>query len=299
MVHYESEKDYRNMTVRSAIARLTDHEGLNFLLTNRVPRRALTRFVGRFSRIEQPLVRDLSIAMWRLFCDVDLSDARKSSFASMRDCFTRELREGARPIDPDARVLVSPCDAIVGAAGTVVENELLQVKGAPYTLEELLCDAELAALYRNGRYATLRLTAGMYHRFHAPHDCRVDQVTHIAGDAWNVNPSALKRVEKIYCKNERAVLRLDLGGGQIVTLVAVAAILVADVRLRFLDIPVEGRDRDWTAHPVDVRLAKGEEMGWFEQGSTIIALAPDGFSLCDTIQPGHRIRMGEPLLLRP
>ena len=286
------------MTVRSAIARLTDHEGLNFLLTNRVPRRALTRFVGRFSRIEQPLVRDLSIAMWRLFCDVDLSDARKSSFASMRDCFTRELREGARPIDPDHGVLVSPCDAIVGAAGTVVENELLQVKGAPYTLEELLCDAELAALYRNGRYATLRLTAGMYHRFHAPFDCRVDQVTHIAGDAWNVNPSALKRVEKIYCKNERAVLRLDLGGGQIVTLVAVAAILVADVRLRFLDIPVEGRDRNWTAHPA-ARFAKGEEMGWFEQGSTIIALAPDGFSLCDTIQPGHRIRMGEPLLLRP
>ncbi|HEY5829849.1 MAG: archaetidylserine decarboxylase [Hyphomicrobiaceae bacterium] len=286
------------MTVRSAIARLTDHEGLNFLLTNRVPRRALTRFVGRFSRIEQPLVRDLSIAMWRLFCDVDLSDARKSSFASMRDCFTRELREGARPIDPDHGVLVSPCDAIVGAAGTVVENELLQVKGAPYTLEELLCDAELAALYRNGRYATLRLTAGMYHRFHAPFDCRVDQVTHIAGDAWNVNPSALKRVEKIYCKNERAVLRLDLGGGQIVTLVAVAAILVADVRLRFLDIPVEGRDRNWTAHPA-AQLAKGEEMGWFEQGSTIIALAPDGFSLCDTIQPGHRIRMGEPLLLRP
>jgi len=287
------------MTVRSAIARLTDHEGLNFLLTNRVPRRALTRFAGRFSRIEQPLVRDLSIAMWRLFCDVDLSDARKSSFASMRDCFTRELREGARPIDPDHGVLVSPCDAIAGAAGTVVENELLQVKGAPYTLEELLCDPELAALYRNGRYATLRLTAGMYHRFHAPFDCRVDQVTHIAGDAWNVNPSALKRVEKIYCKNERAVLRLDLGGGQIVTLVAVAAILVADVRLRFLDIPVEGRDRDWTARPLDVRLAKGEEMGWFEQGSTIIALAPDGFSLCDTIQPGHRIRMGEPLLLRP
>jgi phosphatidylserine decarboxylase len=299
MAHYESEKDYRNMTVRSAIARLTDHEGLNFLLTNRVPRRALTRFVGWFSRIEQPLVRDASIAMWRLFCDLDLSDARKSSFASMRDCFTRELREGARPIDPGPGVLVSPCDAIVGAAGMVVENELLQVKGAPYTLEELLCDSELAALYRNGRYATLRLTAGMYHRFHAPHDCRVDQVTHIAGDAWNVNPSALKRVEKIYCKNERAVLRLDLGGGQIVTLVAVAAILVADVRLRFLDIPVEGRDRDWTARPLDVRLAKGEEMGWFEQGSTIIALAPDGFSLCDTIQPGHRIRMGEPLLLRP
>jgi phosphatidylserine decarboxylase len=244
-------------------------------------------------------VRDLSIATWRLFCDVDLSDARKSSFASMRDCFTRELKEGARPIDADASALVSPCDAIVGAAGTVADDVLLQVKGSPYSLDELLCDPALASLYRNGRYATLRLTAGMYHRFHAPHDCRVTQVTHIAGDAWNVNPSALKRVDKLYCRNERAVLRLDLGGGQIVTLVAIAAILVADVRLRFLDIPVTDRERDWTAGPLDVRLAKGEEMGWFEQGSTIIALAPDCFSLCDKIQPGHRIRMGEPLLLRP
>jgi phosphatidylserine decarboxylase len=229
---------------------------------------------------------------------VDLSDAKKSNFRSMRDCFTRELKEGARPIDPDPRALVSPCDAIVGALGTVAENVLLQVKGAPYTLEELLCDPELAARYRNGRYATLRLTAGMYHRFHAPYDCRVSQVTHIAGDVWNVNPSALKRVEKIYCKNERAVLRLDLEGNQI-TLVAVAAILVADVRLRFLEIPVERRDRNWTARSLDVRLLKGEEMGWFEQGSTIIALAPDGYSLCDNIRPGQRIRMGEPLLLRP
>ena len=73
--------------------------------------------MGRFSRIEQPLVRDLSIAIWRLFCDVDLSDAKKSSFRSMRDCFTRELKDGARPIDLDPGVLVSPCDAIVGASG--------------------------------------------------------------------------------------------------------------------------------------------------------------------------------------
>jgi phosphatidylserine decarboxylase len=287
------------MTVRSALARLTEHEGLNFLLTNRVPRRALTRFMGWFSRIEQPLVRDVSIAAWRLFCDVDLSDAKESRFRSMRDCFTRELKEGARPIDPDPDVLVSPCDAIVGASGKVLENVLLQVKGYPYTLQELLCDPELASRYRNGCYATLRLTAGMYHRFHAPYDCRVTQVTHIAGDAWNVNPSALKRVEKIYCKNERAVLRLALDDDQIVTLVAVAAILVADVRLRFLDIPMEGRDQNWTADPFDVRLVKGEEMGWFEQGSTIIALAPDGYSLCDNIQPGRRIRMGGPLLRRP
>ena len=285
--------------MRTAISRVTDHEGLNFVLTNRVPRRAFTRFMGWFSKIEQPLVRDLSIAAWRLFCDVDLADARKTRFTSLHDCFVRELKDGARAIDADPGVVVSPCDGIVGASGTIADNLLLQVKGLPYTLEELLCDPELVDVHRHGRYVTLRLTAGMYHRFHAPHDCRVEQVTHIAGDAWNVNPATLKRVERVYCRNERAVMQLRLAGGQPITLVAVAAILVAGVRLHFLDIPVDGRSRNWTARLGDVRLAKGQEMGWFEHGSTIIVLAPDGFSLRDDLATGTAIRMGAPLLRLP
>jgi phosphatidylserine decarboxylase len=287
------------MTTRTKILRLTEHEGLNFLLTNRVPRRALSRFMAWFSRIEQPLVRDLSISTWRLLCDVDLSEAKRSQFRSLHDCFVRELREGARTIDPNPVVLISPCDAIVGACGAVADNRLLQVKGLTYTLEELLGDNELASLYRNGRYVTLRLTAGMYHRFHAPHDCRVEQVTHIAGDMWNVNPATLKRVAKVYCRNERAILQLSLAADQPIILVAVAAILVAGIRLCFLDIPADGRDRTWTMRPCDVYLTKGEEMGWFEHGSTIIVLAPNGFSLCESIAPGGVIRTGIPLLELP
>jgi phosphatidylserine decarboxylase len=287
------------MTIRTAIARLTEHEGLNFLLTNYVPRWALTRFMGRFSKIEQPLVRDLSIATWRLFCDVDMSEARKAHFRSLHECFIRELKEGARPIDGDPNVLVSPCDGIVGASGMIADNILLQVKGLTYTLEEFLCDRELVALYRHGRYITLRLTAGMYHRFHAPYNCRIGQVTHIAGDAWNVNPATLKRVERVYCKNERAVLPLSLANGHLVTLVAVAAILVAGIRLRFLDLPVGQRLRDWTMRFPDVKISKGEEMGWFEHGSTIIVLAPGGFSPCNDIAPGTTVRMGTPLLRLP
>ena len=83
----------------------------------------------------------------------------------------------------------------------------LQVKGFPYTLQDLLGDPELVNAHRNGRYVTLRLTSSMYHRFHAPHDCRVEQVTYISGDTWNVNPIALKRIEKLFCKNERALLQ--------------------------------------------------------------------------------------------
>src|SRR5262245_35353011 len=100
--------------------RIFQQEDINFVLTNKIPRRALTRFVGWFSRIEQPLVRDLSIAIWRLFADdLRLGEARKPSFTSLHDCFVRELKPGARTIDLDPRVIVSPCDAIVGACGTI------------------------------------------------------------------------------------------------------------------------------------------------------------------------------------
>ena len=131
------------MTVRGLIARFTQQEDLNFLLTNRIPRAALTRFMGWFSKIENPLVRDLSIACWRLFSDLDLSEARKTEFKSLHDCFTRELRPGLRPADPDPSVVVSPSDGIIGAFGRIADTELFQIKGAPYSLLDLLGDPAL------------------------------------------------------------------------------------------------------------------------------------------------------------
>ena len=288
------------MTLRAQIARICQQEDLNFLLTNRIPRRLATRLMGWFSRIEQPFVRDLSVAVWRFFSDLDLSEAKKREFCSMHDCFIRELKEGARPIEPDPAVLVSPCDAIVGACGTIDGERLFQVKGFPYTLSDLLPDTELAEVYRNGRYVTLRLTSAMYHRFHAPHDCVIEQVTYIAGDTWNVNPIALRRVEKLFCKNERAVIctRLCISG-HAVALVPVAAILVAGIRLHALDILLDSRHRGPKVFACDARLGKGEEMGWFEHGSTILVFAPDGFALCDNVREGTTIRMGQPLLRLP
>lgn len=274
-------------------------EDLNFLLTNRIPRRFATQFIGWLSKIEQPIVRDMSIGIWRLFSDLDLSESKKTRFKSMHDCFTRELKEGARPIDRDPAVLVSPCDAIVGACGRIVDGQLFQVKGLPYRLAELVADPSFEKTYRNGRYVTLRLTASMYHRFHAPYDCTAERVMAISGDTWNVNPVALKRIEKLFCRNERAVIRTRLPAGEIVTLVPVAAILVASVRLHFLDLTLGMHYRGARAIPCNVILAKGEEMGWFEHGSTIIVFAPEGFGLQPGISEGVRVRMGEPLLRLP
>ena len=131
------------MTVRSELLRVLQQEDINFLLTNRIPRRLVTQFIGWFSRIEQPLVRDLSIGTWRLFSDLDLREAKKTSFRSMHDCFVRELKDGARPIDRRADVLVSPCDAIVGACGAIAGTRLYQAKGFPYALGELLPERDL------------------------------------------------------------------------------------------------------------------------------------------------------------
>lgn len=287
------------MKVRSVIAKIVQHENLNFLLTNRIPRRWLTLFLGWFSKVEQPLVRRLSLAGWRLFSDLDLSDAKHASFKSLHDCFTRELREGARPIDGGAAVVVSPCDAIIGASGRLEDGTLLQAKGFPYTLESLLgpAHAELIPQYAQGSYVTLRLTAGMYHRFHAPHDCRVEQVTYLSGDTWNVNPIALQRIEELFCKNERAVIQCRLQpSGILLTLVPVAAILVASIRLHFLDVLLHLKYAGPHIIPCDALFGKGQEMGWFEHGSTMIVLAPEGVSLFNHLGEGQRIRMGEPLL---
>jgi phosphatidylserine decarboxylase len=289
--------------MKNAIRSLLLQEDLNFLLTNRVPRLLLTRFMGWFSKIRNPLVCRLSIATWKLFTDLDLSDAREQRFASLHDCFTRELKPGARTFDADPDVLASPCDAIVGACGSAAGNEVFQAKGFPYRMEDLFGPSADTAPYRSGTYVTLRLTSAMYHRFHAPHDCEVEHVTYISGDAWNVNPIALARVERLFCRNERAVLRTRLvgsrQGGTPVAIIPVAAILVASMRFRFLDVLLHLRYRGPNEIPVSARFAKGDEMGGFEHGSTIIVFAPTGFHLHDGIVPGARIRAGQGLMRLP
>jgi phosphatidylserine decarboxylase len=285
--------------MRTTLLRVAQHEELNFLLTNRLPRRLATSLVGRLSKIEQPLIRRLLLAAWRTFGDIDLSDSATSEFRSVHDCFTRRLKEGARQYDPDPGLLVSPSDAIIGACGTIERGRVMQIKGLGYTLAELLGEAEEGGWLEGGSYATLRLTAGMYHHFHAPHDLQVEEVTCLYGDTWNVNPIALKRVERLFCRNERAVIRARLVGGGKILLVPVAAILVAGIRLTFLDV-TNGRRTDVARHfPCRTRLCKGDEMGWFEHGSTILVFAPKGFTLCDIVAEGTVIRAGQPLMRCP
>jgi phosphatidylserine decarboxylase len=280
--------------------RLLLQEDLNFLLTNRVPRTALTHFMGWFSGLRSPALTRLSIAVWRLFTDLDLSEARTDRFNSLQECFTRELRPGARTVDPDPQVLTSPSDGIVGACGTVMKGQVFQAKGFAYDLKDLMGNADDLCAFEGGSYVTLRLTSAMYHRFHAPHDATIRHLRYISGDTWNVNPIALQRVERLFCRNERAVLHTRLArGGHDIALVPVAAILVASMRFHFLDVLLHLRYRGPHELPCEVEVSKGQELGWFQHGSTIIVFAPPGFRLAPNIAEGQHIRMGQPLMLLP
>ena len=147
---------------------------------------------------------------------------------------------------------------------------------------------------------TLRLTSGMYHRFHAPHDCRVEQVSYISGDTWNVNPIALRAGRKTVLQERARHIETTLAAtGHAVTLVPVAAILVASIRLHFLDVLLAPASRRPAYIACDAHFRKGEEMGWFEHGSTIIVFAPEGFALHESVSEGRMIRVGQPLMRLP
>jgi phosphatidylserine decarboxylase len=284
---------------RSWWDRLVQQDDLNFLLTNRVPRHLLTHLMGWYSRIESPALTRLSIAVWRWFTPLDLSDAEGAPYNSLHACFTRALKPGSRRIDPDPETLCSPSDGIIGAFGDLAGLQALQAKGMAYALEDLFGSAAAAEPWRDGVYVTLRLTSNMYHRFHAPVDGRLEYVTYISGDTWNVNPVAVKRIERLYCRNERAVLRMRTAQGHAFALIPVAAILVASIRLHALDIRLHLRYRGPNDIPCLIPVAKGEELGWFEHGSTIIVVAPRGFALAPDLQAGREIRMGDALLRMP
>ena len=279
---------------------MTVGEELNFLLTNRIPRQLLTRLMGWYSRIESPLLTRISLWVWQQFADdFRLHEARRTDFRSVHDCFTRQLKADARPIDSRPGLLVSPCDAVVGEFGRVTDMQLYQAKGMPYRLDELFGDDAGADHYRNGRFVTLRLKSSMYHRFHAPCDAVAEHITYISGDTWNVNPVSLRKIERLFCRNERAVVSLyDKQAGERVALVPVAAVLVASMRFHALSHPLNLQYRGANHFDCDTEYERGQEMGYFEHGSTIILFTSDAYDFCDNVTKGQVIRMGSALMTR-
>jgi len=288
------------MTMQQILRKIFSQEDINFLLTNRIPRMTLTHFMGWFSKVETPWVRDASIAAWKLFTDIDLSEAKKQAFTSLHDLFIRELQPDARTFDSDATAFVSPCDGIVGAMGQIVDGQVYQAKGYPYSLAELLGPNESVHEWQDGLFMTIRITSAMYHRFHAPYTGSIQHIRYFSGDTWNVNPIALKRVEKLFCKNERAFLDMRIQNGKHrIALVPVAAILVASIRIHGIDTVFHSRYKGAETFACDLNFEKGQELGWFEHGSTILVFVPKGFNFAEGMEEGTHLQVGQAIFNTP
>ena len=200
-----------------------------------LPRDWLSRAAGRFAERAwpQPLQRWEIRAFGRLV-GVDFSEVRKplGEFTSLQEFFTRELAQGARPIDPQPHALVSPCDGTWGESGRIQSGRLFQLKGREYSLSALLRSAEDAAAFEGGTFATLYLSPRDYHRFHMPCPARVRRARYIPGTLWPVNRAGLENVEGVFAENERICAFMGYANTEYCA-VAVGATLVGKVRVCF------------------------------------------------------------------
>jgi len=271
-----------------------------------LPRNLMSRVAGRFAALPlpRPLVRG-EIELFARAVGVDLAEVRDplDSFPSLQAFFTRALRPDARPIDPAPDALVSPCDGRWGESGTVASGQLLQLKGRPYSLSDLLDSKDDAAHFEGGSFASFYLAPRDYHRFHAPCDVRVERARYVPGTLWPVNAMGLEGIDALYAQNERiAVMMRARANDSLLCLVAVGATLVGKVRLRFdgLETNLPDALAEERRFVREIALAKGEEWGHFEFGSSIVLLAEPGGLELDAQPAGAPLRMGRRIgTLRP
>lgn len=275
-------------------------ERLFVLVQYLLPRYWLTALVYRCARIRTPTVKDFLIRRFVRLYDVDLDDLKldvPDGFATFNDFFVRELADDARPIAREPDALVSPVDGTVSSAGRLRGNAILQAKGIDYTLQELLAaDIDEARLYADGSFATLYLAPHNYHRVHAPCDGELVKAHYVPGDLFSVNGPTVAGLPGVFCRNERLVLHFETTFGRAVV------VFVGAMNVGSISTPWSGEirpRRQGTMEVIDVDAApktvrKGDLLGWFNMGSTVIVLLPSGS--CDWragFAAGAPVRMGE------
>lgn len=267
-----------------------------------VPKALLSRAVGHVASWTLPpsIARHAIRAVGRAV-GVDFSEMRDpiDAFPTLQAFFTRALAPGVRPVDPAPEAVVSPCDGAFGACGRIQSGSLLQIKGRPYSLAALLGDARDAAAFEGGDYATLYLAPRDYHRFHAPCALRATRLRYLPGALFPVNRLGVEGIDALFARNERLCAFFALEGAaasESICIVAVGATVVGKVRVVFDDlttnVPGAGpATRAYGAH--GPRIAKGEEWGRFELGSTLVLVAAPGSVALAPRPAGARARLGE------
>jgi phosphatidylserine decarboxylase len=259
--------------------------------------------VGLTARRRLPVL--LRNAAYRAFAratgaDLDEAELDLRAYASLGDLFARRLRPGSRPIDAELSSIITPCDGVIAARGTAVDGSLIQAKGKNYQLEELLVDKDLAKRLSGGDYATIYLSPRDYHRVHTPVDGRLIRYDYIPGALWPVNLHVSARRDRLLVRNERVVITIDAGRLGKVAIVMVGAAGVGNIALHYAEESVTWRAKGERRRiELDHELTRGDELGAFRLGSTVVMVFEPGAAKLDG-DVGQAVRFGERMgTLRP
>ncbi len=271
--------------------------GIQYLL----PHHLLSRLVYYFMRIRFAPVKSLQISLFGLIAGVDWSEARHKSTAGYEHFnafFTRELARAARPLDPDPGAIVCPSDGRVSQCGRITHDRIVQAKGHSYTLRALLANDASASEFDNGFFHTIYLSPRDYHRVHMPLEGRLQRMIHVPGRLFSVSPGTVRAVPNLFARNERVISLFETSHGPM-AVILVGAMLVSSMETVWAGqiTPPRGlrvTTGDWSRR--DIVLKRGEEMGRFNMGSTVILLLPAGaVSALAELGPDDTVRMGEKL----
>ena len=263
-----------------------------------MPKRAMTSFAGRVASSRHPGAVAWIISRFVRHYGVDMSEAANpeiASYASFNEFFTRALRPGVRPL-ADAP-LICPVDGAVSQFGAIERDRIYQAKGHNYTTRTLVGgDAELAARFEHGHFATLYLSPKDYHRIHMPCDGTLRRMIYVPGALFSVNPTTARGVSGLFARNERVVCVFDTAFGPLVLALVGATIVgsMATVWHGLVNPPRGKRVREWHYEGDAVTLERGEEMGRFMLGSTVVMLFPEGpLRFNPGWTPERAVRLGE------
>jgi len=268
-----------------------------------MPKHAISRLVGKLAAAKMGWLTTKLIDIFIKAYDINMSEAKlknASNFATFNDFFTRELEEGARPIDPEANTLCYPVDGAISQQGDIIEGKLIQAKGFDYSLTSLLGgDARTSAPFQQGKFSCIYLAPKDYHRIHMPMDATLREMIYIPGELFSVNPLTANNVPDLFARNERVVTIFDTEHGAL-AMVLVGATIVASIETTWAGTitPPVGKDIfrwQYPATGVDsITFKKGDEMGRFKLGSTVVsAFAPNMIEFSPDAEPETVTRLGE------
>ena len=263
-----------------------------------LPHHLISRIVFRVTRWHGPLVQPMIRAFVKAY-KVDMSDAvieDIEAYPTFNEFFVRALKPEARPVVEHPQALASPVDGTVSQAGDIGFDHLFQAKNHCYSVEDLLGgDRLLAKLFEGGRFATIYLAPYNYHRIHMPIDGRLKKMIHVPGRLFSVAPWTVRAVPRLFARNERVVCLFSTPCGPM-AMVLVGAINVAAIETVWHGLVTPPKGKKVTEFDYDhseKTLSRGEEMGRFNMGSTVILLTTEKVQWGSQLQPGQSLRMGE------